>query len=219
MTDLVIKVSLWDLFKLFSQLSITWQMISLCLAILAWIYFNWPKVLGVPEPWNFLTQSDGIKWGSISLPPHSSAEEVFHSDKDENDILFISEFIWIQFYFFSLSMVFSSQRKKQSKIITVKKFHNLKDTSKNISDFNIKGLVILDRRHHWSHKLQENNQWHMRFYFFAFRFGLLYESLHHFWMLTRVDCQHPEIELRHQFLSDCFILILGINVLEDLLRT
>lgn len=101
----------------------------------------------------------------------------------------------------------------------MKKIQYLKDTSKNISDFNIKGLVVLDRRHHWGHKLQENNQRHMRFYFFAFRFGLLNESLHHFWMLTRVDCQHPEIQLRHQFLSDCFILVLGINVLEDLLRT
>jgi hypothetical protein len=35
-------------------------------------------------------------------------------------------------------------------------------------------------------------------------------------MLAWVDCYHADVQMRHCLLSDCLVLILGIDVLEDL---
>lgn len=57
----------------------------------------------------------------------------------------------------------------------------------------------------------------MRFNFFAFRFGLLDETLHHLGMLAWVDGQHADFEMRHCLFGYRFVLVLCVDVLEDLL--
>lgn len=57
----------------------------------------------------------------------------------------------------------------------------------------------------------------MWFDFLAFLFWLLYEPFHHFRVFAWVNSQHSVVEMRHTFLCHCFILVLGIHILEYLL--
>ena len=57
----------------------------------------------------------------------------------------------------------------------------------------------------------------MGFYLFAFAFRLFYKSLHHFWVLARMNCKHANIQMRHILFCHSLILIFCINVFEYLL--
>ena len=85
------------------------------------------------------------------------------------------------------------------------------------SNFNIKRLIILNSWHYWTHKLQKYYQRHMRFNFLSFSFRFFHKSFHHIRMLTRMNCQHSNIKIRHSLFSYCLVLILSIYVFKYLL--
>ena len=56
----------------------------------------------------------------------------------------------------------------------------------------------------------------MRLDLLALRLCLIIESLEHFRVLAGVDGEHPAVQKWAIFLSDCLVLVLGVDVLEDL---
>lgn len=57
----------------------------------------------------------------------------------------------------------------------------------------------------------------MRLYLLTSPFRLFYKPFHNLGVFARMNCQHSTIQKVAVLLSDCLVLILWVNVLEDLL--
>ncbi len=86
------------------------------------------------------------------------------------------------------------------------------------SNLHIQRLIIPNRRHYVTHKLQKHNKTLIRLNTFPLGPGLINKPFQHIRMFTRMNSQHPKIQIRHGLFSNSLIMILLINIFKHLFR-